>query len=160
MDLLYKYTIMKTNKYHEQSVELIWKKLVEEGKDVRKAYSPAYDLLVDGHKCKVMAHKNVIDWTSKRYSVVIPIATDSSDMVNEEWDIILYRNIDNNGDPDRFYWAPKMNVWEQISAKMDDPNNIHYNKMRKQKELSNTGCIVNITELAFARIKGVEIYNI
>lgn len=151
---------MKVNKYHAQSVEIIFKKLVEEGKRVRKSPTPSYDLIVDGHKCKVMAHKNVIDWTSKRYSVVIPIATDSIDIVNAEWDVILYRNIDNNDDPDRFYWAPKMNVWEQIVTKMDDPKNIHYNKMRKQKELTNSGCIVNITELAFARINGVETFNL
>ena len=144
-------------KLHNQSVDLIIDKFIGRGTPAYRSQSLSYDIILGDIRCKVLAHQNRVVYG--KYSVIVEYATDAHDLASMDYDVVLYRNILNDGTPDKFYMIPKDTLLNQINMKMKD-HNPHYQYVHKDCELTNAACLVAITEAAFARIKGVEIYNL
>lgn len=147
-------------RYHEQTVEIVMRKFQEKNFTVSKRISKEHDFIVNGSKCVVWAHKNKVNSYTHKYSVAIPIASDKWDIMSADFDMIVYRDMNNNGTQDKFYYISKADLTSQIWSRMNNPRDPEYRIVNKESEITNSGSIIHIAERAFSNIPGIETFNL
>ena len=161
----------KTSKKQNQSIHSLCSEIMREyftnhdGFEVRSSQDPSHNFIVNGKKCRVNAHM-IIPKEKTTYkagdAVVIELATDTHTMIDAGYDCILYMD---PTDRTKFYMADVKAVYEAIQSRMgkkraDGKVNPHYFRYVRGDVLINQGFCVGITETAFAKIEGVETFNL